>query len=313
MTVLLTLSAALFFYGLLQLFGLSLRELVSEVASQILAKRNKSLVLRKRIEKTTKIRRRSAIERMIRETTEVLRITGKMKQWNLTVTVSIVLGILGLLISVMLGNALLFFVLPLGLSMLPLLFVQISARQYLAEVTAELETALSLITTSYLRTDTTILRAIEENVPILTEPVKSMFEHFLGKTRLVHADTSRALSELKDSFDDEVFHEWVDMLIQCQRDRTLKEELPLITGKLADMRMVAKDMEILLLPPLREYLSMLLLVLLLPALLFFMNRDWLSVLTETTFGHSLIAMMLAVIFFTSYRVAQQLRPVRYRR
>ncbi len=52
---------------------------------------------------------------------------------------------------------------------------------YERHVKAELETALSIITTSYVRSDS-IIDAVAENIDYLKPPVRGIFESFLAET-----------------------------------------------------------------------------------------------------------------------------------
>jgi hypothetical protein len=116
-----------------------------------------------------------------------------------------------------------------------------TANFYKKQLNAELETALSIITTSYLRSENFIL-AVEENVEYLNPPVQDVFRQFLAQTNLINADVELALENIKPKISNDVFREWVDAVIACQEDKTLKTTLTPIISKLSDMRVVSSEL-----------------------------------------------------------------------
>ena len=104
---------------------------------------------------------------------------------------------------------------------LPFWWVKLTASHFKRDIAAELETALSIITTAYLRNED-ILTAVEENIAYLNPPVLSVFKGFVSRVRLVDPDVTAALHDLKDRIDNAVYAEWCDALIACQHDRSLK-------------------------------------------------------------------------------------------
>lgn len=114
----------------------------------------------------------------------------------------------------------------------PVLVCELTAHHYKRDVSAELETALSVITTAYLRTED-IVTAVEENISYLNPPVSEVFGAFLMHVRMVDPVIDAALHTMKRRIDNEVFGEWCDALSDCQRDRSLKTTLVPIVSKLS--------------------------------------------------------------------------------
>ncbi len=81
---------------------------------------------------------------------------------------------LGACIAIAAGNAFLVPVLAVGLMLTPFWYVKLTAGSFKKDVAAELETALSVITTAYLRTKN-FQQAVEENVRYLHPPVQEVF------------------------------------------------------------------------------------------------------------------------------------------
>ena len=109
--------------------------------------------------------------------------------------------------------------------LIPIWYLRSTAASYKKHLNEELETAISIITTSYLRTED-LIRSVKENLPYINEPVKANFEAFVYEAELINANITSAINSLKMKIPNRVFHEWCGTLIQCQSDRSMKNTLP---------------------------------------------------------------------------------------
>lgn len=80
-------------------------------------------------------------------------MTGRGKRFSLVCAVSLALFCLGGSLAILLGNFFLAPVMAAGFMFLSFWYVKLTASHYKRDISAELETALSVITTAYLRTD----------------------------------------------------------------------------------------------------------------------------------------------------------------
>ena len=128
-------------------------------------------------------------------------------------------------------------VLAAGMMFLPFWYIKLTAGHYRKAVTAELETALSIITTAYLRSED-LQTAVEENINYLNPPVQGVFRSFLTRIKHIDPDMNAALAELKSAIDNEVWREWCEALSACQYDHSMKSTLNPIVAKLSDMRII---------------------------------------------------------------------------
>ena len=172
---------------------------------------------------------------------------------------SLALAAVGVSVAVAIGNLFLAPVLAIGLMFVPFWYIKTTETNYKKAISSELETALSIITTAYLRNED-IITSIEENMHYLNAPVKTVFESFISRIKLSNPDVTAALLEMKQQIDNEVFYEWCDSLILCQNDRSLKSTLTPIVNKLSNMRVVNADLEYLITEPRKEFITMAFLV-----------------------------------------------------
>ena len=195
---------------------------------------------------------------------------------------------------------------------LPFWYIKLTAGHYRKAVTAELETALSIITTAYLRSED-LQTAVEENINYLNPPVQGVFRSFLTRIKHIDPDMNAALAELKSAIDNEVWREWCEALSACQYDHSMKSTLNPIVGKLSDMRIINGELENLVFAPRKEFISMAALVVLNIPLLYFLNKDWYATLMTTVPGKAVLAVCAAAIFLSFARVVKLTQPIEYRR
>ena len=219
---------------------------------------------------------------------------------------------LGACIAIAAGNAFLVPVLAVGLMLTPFWYVKLTAGSFKKDVAAELETALSVITTAYLRNEN-FQQAVEENVRYLHPPVQEVFQHFLMRIKHIDPDMDAALTDLKAAIDNEVWREWCDAVMACQADRSLTSILTPIVSKLSDMRVVNAELENLVFGPRKEFITMAILVLINIPLVRFINKDWYHTLVATIPGQMVIAVCLAAVFVSFAFVVKLTQPIEYRR
>lgn len=135
---------------------------------------------------------------------------------------------------------------------IPFVILKIVGIQTELYLIAELETSLSQITTSYLRNDD-FIKAVEENIAYFNSPVKEAFAEFLNRVKNVDADVIKALNELYNYFDVTPFQEWVNTVKSCQRNRKLKNSLPLIVDRLSQTREINNKFRGEVFYPIKEF------------------------------------------------------------
>ncbi len=310
MTILVTLAFLLAVMGSFILLSLSPFTFLEGLAAYI---RPQKTSMKSRIEKSRKNKQPKGLKLLFLETKEILRVTGKSGMFTALCILSMLLFVVGAMIALTMKNSYLVPVLAAGLALLPFYYVKLTAGRHKRQINTELETALSIITTSYLRGKNTIIRAIEENQPYLNPPVAEVFRNFLLQAKLINSNTKEALAGLKPGIDNAVFHEWVDGVIACQDDYNLKTTLPPIVAKLSDMRVVSAELDLLLFEPVKECITMVILLLGSIPLMYFLNKDWYQTLMFTEFGKVLLAICAGVIFLSVAAVAKHTRPIEYKR
>lgn len=295
--------------GFFMLFGISPMEFTEGIFSRILAKPNS---IKSQINKATRRKKPNLLRREITEAQEILRLTNRTQMFGILCACSLGLAAAGICISAAIGNLFLAPVLAIGLMFVPFWYVKTTATNYKKAISSELETALSIITTAYLRNED-IITSIEENVHYLNAPVKSVFENFISRIKLSNPDLTAAILDMKQHIDNEVFHEWCDSLILCQNDRSLKSTLTPIVNKLSDMRVVNADLEYMVTGPRKEFITMALLVIGNIPLLYMLNKAWYNSLMNTIPGQIILAVSAVGIFVATAIVIKITKPIEFKR
>ena len=250
--------------------------------------------IREEILEETKRRKKSYFRREIEEVQAILKTTDREELFPLLCTASLLLFAAGAAIAVMIGNVFLIPVLACGFLFLPFWYIRLTASHFKKDVSSELETALSIITTAYLRSED-ILTSVEENLEYLNPPVKTVFADFVSRIRLIDPDL-----------------EWVDALKSCLYDRSLKTTLTPIVAKLSDMRIVNAELEYLVFEPRKEFITMVVLAVGNIPLLYFLNQSWYDTLMHTIPGQIMLAVTGAIIFVSTACVIKLTKPIEYR-
>ena len=268
--------------------------------------------IRDEINETTHRKKPGLFRREISEAQTVLKATGKEERFPVLCAASLLLFAVGAGIAIIMNNLLLVPVLAAGMMFLPFWYIKLTAGHYRKAVTAELETALSIITTAYLRSED-LQTAVEENINYLNPPVQGVFRSFLTRIKHIDPDMDAALVDLKAAIDNEVWREWCDAVMACQADRSLTSILTPIVSKLSDMRVVNAELENLVFGPRKEFITMAILVLINIPLVRFINKDWYHTLVATIPGQMVIAVCLAAVFVSFAFVVKLTQPIEYRR
>ena len=294
--------------GLFLLFGIHLTDFSGGIFKKLLSGPRG---LREEILEQTQRKKKSYLRREVEEIQSILKATDRENTFPLLCTLSLLFFAAGAAGAAMMGNVFLIPVAAAGLLFVPFWYIRLTASHFKKDVSAELETALSIITTAYLRTED-ILTSVEENLEYLNPPIKGIFQDFVSRIRLVDPDLEAALEELRIRIADDVFHEWVDALKACLYDRSLKTTLTPVVAKLSDMRIVNGELEYMVMEPRKEFITMAVLVVGNIPLLYFLNRDWYHTLMHTIAGQIMLSIAGIVIFVSTAHVIRLTKPIEYR-
>lgn len=290
--------------GLLSLFGVRLNDFAT-----ILYSGGKKVTLSEELDVLLGTPRKGFFAQSY-ELEQMLASTGRAGKFESIKRMSLIMAAVGAALALLMDNPFLVPVLAVGLALLPMWYIRSTAGVYKKHLNEELETAISTVTTSYLRTDN-ILQAVAENLSYMRPPIKNHFEEFLTENEMLNANMVSAINTLKMKIPNRIFHEWAQTLIQCQSDRSMKQTLPTIVQKFSDVRVVQADLEAMLAGPRREAITMMFLVICNVPLLYFLNQDWFHTLIFTTPGKFALALCGSIIIYALAKIMKLSKPIEY--
>lgn len=242
----------------------------------------------------------------IRNTMEA---TGRGRLFPLAITGMFGFAAAGVFIGIIIDNIWLIPALAVIMGAIPFLYMGSAVEYYERTVRDELETALSIITNAYIRTDDIVV-AVEENIQFIKPPLRKVFERFVQDS-VIMPSNKEIIIRLRERLDDHVFYEWCTTLLQCQDDRTLKENLHPVVGKLTDIRLINTQNAAVISTAKTEYYAMIVFVAISVPLLALISPGSLQTLASTGFGKFLIGIVADVVVFTFFRMRKVTRPVDY--
>ena len=301
-------SSVFLIIGIACLFGLTPARIADDLLNLISPKDS----LRDEVRNVKGNKSKHGLFTVLMNMKNTLAVSGKAKQFALVFTMALVLFAVGGVLAVLINNPFLLPAFSVTFALLPFFYTANALSVYDRKTKEELETALSIVTTSYIRSDD-ILAAVRENLVYIKSPLKEVFMAFEGDATAVSSSIKQALFNLRDRIDNEIFREWCDTVIQCQDDRTLKDTLLPIVGKLTDVRIVNNELKTMLASARNEYWMMVALVAGNIPLLDVLNKDWYHTLMATTPGKIVLGVCGVVILITAMFMMKFTKPVEYKR
>lgn len=296
-------ASILMAFGIFMVMGITPAQITQDVMDLI----RPADKLRTAVSDVQARRKRGGFYWQLQRIRNTMEATGRGKLFPVMLTAVVGLAAVGVMIALLLNNVWLIPSLSIGLGSIPFLYMGSAVSYYEDTVREELETALSIITNAYIRTDDIVV-AVKENISFIKPPLRSVFERFVQDS-VVMPSTKEIIIRLRDRLDDQVFYEWCMTLLQCQDDRTLKENLNPVVSKLSDIRLVNTQIASMLAAAKTEYYAMVAFIGVSVPLMGVMIPGSIEILTKTAVGKFLVGVVAAVLLFTFFRMRKATKAV----
>ena len=260
--------------------------------------------------KTARGKKQRYLSKEITRIRNALKVSGEENKFKSCCRVSAVMFALGLILPVIFGNILLSPISAVFFAAVPFMVLARYVKTYNRKIKDELETTLSVISNSYIRTED-IVASVRENIPYIKRPLRDVFSAFLKDATMISPDLDSAMVKLKEKVDSNIFREWCDALRACLEDRTLKDTLRGIVSKLTDIRLINNELKTIVSEPRKEFISMVFIVVANIPLLRLLNKDWFDALVNTVQGKLALAVSGAVILLASFLMFKFTKPIEY--
>ncbi len=308
MTIFYIISFILMIVGIPLVLGLNAERMTADLMDLIRPKSK----LRNRVDDVQKGKQKTGIYGYLNNMHAALEATGKGKLFPIMFLAAAIMFAVGIILCLIIDNIYLIPAVSITLAYLPFSYISGTITQYSKNVKEEMETALSIITNSYLRSDN-IIQAAKENVAYIKPPLQHVFKAFVGDATFISSNVKQALYTLREKIDDQIWYEWCTTLIQCQDDRTMKDNLLPIVAKLTDVRIVNNRLKNMMMSVKMEYWTMVGLVVANIPLLKMLNKDWYSTLMDTTIGKITLGISGLAILITAFKLKKYTRPIEYKK
>lgn len=298
-------SFTLLFTGVVLILGINVYVIEKDVVAML----SPRLTLRERAE-AVRGKKRHRVSAMILHFRDALSAGSGSRGFGIFCASSIILAIAGIIAGILMKNYFLIPVLMAAGLVIPFFFANRAIESYDRQVRDELEVSLSVITSTYIRTGD-IVKSVKDNLGNIKPPVREKFRNFCTKTAVISSNVTKAIEELRDSFDNSVFFEWCEALIACQEDFSNADTLVPIVERLTEIRLVNNELRTKIESCRREYWTMVIIVLSNIPLLRMINEDWFNALMKTLSGQLSLALCGVTIIVTSLFMIKFTRPLDY--
>lgn len=281
-----------------------------QISDDLLLLTTKKESIRDRVHRLRSGKKKKSLGKRLIYMKDALTAMGRGNKFAFIICSSLCLFAVGCIVAILINNVFLVPVFAVAFAVIPFVYVRNSLSHYDKHIKDELETTLSVISTSYMRNDD-IIASVKENLAYIKPPLREHFSAFIGDATLI-SNTKQALKNLRGKVDDEIFKEWCDALLQCQEDSTLKDNLQPIVAKLTDVRIVNSELDTMMSAVRTEYYTMVGLVVGNIPLLYVLNKDWFHTLMFETPGKITLGICGVVILVTYLFMLKFTKPVEYK-
>ena len=297
----------LFLVGLVLIGNLSPNEMSEDLIQLMSPKKS----IKKRAEQRQKKKKDGFFRQFLKDTDKIMKFMGQSGKFTIVCVLAVLLAAFGVIISIYLNNLWLIPAFAIGFCSLPFLFVHMYSFTYARHLQNELETTLSQITISYLRTND-IVRSVEENIDNINAPIRAPFEEFLAQIKFVNPNERQAIDDLSAKIDNDIFAEWCDSLKKCASNRSLKYLLTPSLNKFSTLRSIENKIKPTLASIKMQFFIIVGIVYANLPMLKYMNKDWYNVLFETTQGNICIGLVALITVITTIMCIFLTKPIRYK-
>lgn len=303
----LTVCAMVFVFGLFYGLNIDYALLISKIGFK---KSSKKISLKDKIDVLNNEVKSNFFKKQFVETSQSLEESGRGDRYKRVRIASVFLAIVGGLVGFILKNIILVPILIFIFAAIPFVYVKNLSSRYRRQLAENLETGLSIITTSYLRNEN-IVESVRENINDLPVSIKGAFEEFLFENEYITPNLNTALNNLKFKINHPVFHEWINALIQCSNNKDVKEILEPVIAKFSTLRTVQSDLDTAIASSKAEAIIMASITLGTVPVVKLVNQDWYDILTNTTQGRVSMIAAIAIVAFCIYQIVKLTRPLEY--
>jgi len=241
---------------------------------------------------------------------KLLRESGREGDLQFLIVKSILLAVAGIIAgNLILKNTMaLPFTAALGF-LVPVWNAKVYSIKYDKHISLQLESALALITSSYMRSSN-IVAAVTENLSYLDPLIRDVFEGFLAESN-VNANMETCILNMSRKINHPIFMEWCSSLVKAYNNSVHKEDLVAIVSRLSAIRIIQDNIETETHEILTQYILMLFLLVFTLPLIYLVNYDWFSYFFSHPLGKFAVAFGIFALIYGLSSIIRCSVPVRF--
>lgn len=191
------------------------------------------------LKKLATIKKKSKLSKFISNIVLALDTMGQLSKLYYIFIASFLLILVGAFTGITFGNIWLSIAFGVVLAAIPFFFIRTQYVEYKELLLDEMETGLSVITSSIERTEN-IAEAFRENLPNINKPLHDIFAQFLYNIEH-NIEVDDAIEKMKSKISNPIFTDWCDALKNVARNRTLKYALRPIVYRIGDIKIASAE------------------------------------------------------------------------
>ncbi len=169
-----------------------------------------------------------------------------------------------------------------------------------------LASSMMIVSNSYIITEN-IIATVKENIDNLEYP--GPFRAFLTYVTLIDTDITAGLRRMEANVSNPYFSQWVNALVQAQKDRAMKYVAVSVVESLHDVLQVQAEAEAKLYDVWQEYFLVLIMIFSMPLIFRFLLSDAYAVMTTSFLGQSLFFLLICSVVFSVLCALKINRPL----
>lgn len=297
--------AALVLAGMFLLFGVKGVRFAETVYSPIHKMRKAKI----RKYKLTGKKLTSSMKRM-EESEEMIEYTGRGSLGAFQI-LAVISGITGLILGLAMENFFLAIILCVAATFIPYSILRFLTNKHRKNVLNALETTLHTVTNRYMQTPD-FTKAVQDSIVLIPRPLNKVFHQYLFAVENIDPSVSAAVETMKAKYDNPLWRDWCDTVIQCQNDSNLRISLMGIAERLSEMKRAQYEMDTIVQSVYREYITMVIMILFIIGLVVIVMPDWGNVLFTTGVGRVLVALLCLTVLVTALGIVRFNKPIDYK-
>ncbi len=205
-------------------------------------------------------------------------------------------------------NYLLAVLIPIGMIYLAYHVLLFNYYSYLTTINKDLNFALSMITSHYVKNHD-LIKSIRDNLHRIPKSIREVFAEFLVRADVIDSDLVKGVDKLKEGINNYYFYRWCNVVVQCVDDRDYIKVLPAVVSEMTDAQKSINNFEIYRDKFYKEHFQLVLIAALTPFVMRLAFYEMYYYLTSTIMGQLLIAVNYFILMISTSQVIIINKPI----